>query len=257
MAAGTSSRSRYFGLALAAFGVVSVTPDAMLVRYAQSAGGTPGLVLFFKSLFTALFALALVLWQNSCGCRAIVAGVRAAPVHLSVVVVLQMIIQIAFPMAFMYTSAAKALLLIALNPLWAAILGRILLKDKLMGVTQLALILAIASVLVVFLPPLIIPDALEERNATAVAADEVEPSTAARETIEGDLIGIGCGLGLASFLTASRWTAQRRPKANLSSTPLLANSVLVVCLLLAIVDWRRVGRRGRSSLARSPPTACA
>ena len=38
-------RGRSFGLALALFGVFTVTPDAMLVRYASSGGGSPARVL--------------------------------------------------------------------------------------------------------------------------------------------------------------------------------------------------------------------
>ena len=67
-------RGRSFGLALALFGVFTVTPDAMLVRYASSGGGSPALILCVKSAFTAIVAVVIVLAQYKCDGAALSKG---------------------------------------------------------------------------------------------------------------------------------------------------------------------------------------
>jgi drug/metabolite transporter (DMT)-like permease len=221
----TSVSSRFLpsgrrrGLALALLGVLTVTPDALLVRYAGAAGGTAALVLLFKAAFTGAAAAASALIQASCQCSTIADGLRAGPKHLAVVSFFQALIQAGFPLSFLYTSAARALLLVSLNPLWAALLGRFVLKDKLANVTVVTLAISLGSTLVVFLPPLLLEN--EDRRATA-----------------GDVIAFGTGVALAGFLTTSRWAAMRRPGAALSFTPVIANAVLALfCLPFAVVDY--------------------
>ena len=234
-------RGRSFGLALALFGVFTVTPDAMLVRYASSGGGSPALILCVKSAFTAIVAAAIVLAQHKCDDAALSKGLRAAPKHLAVVLLMQVIINVGFPMAFLYTTAAKALLIISLNPLWAAVFSRILLKDKLAPATMIALVLSIACVLVVFVPPIIIG------SGGAATQNTTDPDATAvhAPTIAGDLISIGTGVALGAFLTASRWTATRKPDAGLSLTTPLANAVIALGFLpIAIVDAVRDGVPG-------------
>jgi len=122
-------RGRQRGLALALIGVLTVTPDAVLIRFGEAAGGarpltsTVLLVLWAKGIFTGLAGFLIVLIQLRGSARAIIDGVRAGPMHIAVVCFFQIVIQIGFPLSFLYTSASKALLLIALNPLWAALLG--------------------------------------------------------------------------------------------------------------------------------------
>ena len=233
-------RGRRFGLLLALFGVVTVTPDAMLVRYASSSGGSPALILCAKSAFTVIVAMATVLVQYKCDWVALSKGLRAAPKHLALVVFLQVVVAIGFPMAFLYTTAAKALLLISLNPLWAAIFSRALLKDKLAPSTMIALVLSVACVLVVFVPPIIIGSG-GGATLNATEPDATTVSTGA-PTIAGDLISIGTGVGLGAFLTASRWTATRKPDAGLSLTTPLSNAVVALGFLPnAILDAVRYG----------------
>ena len=225
------------GLAFAAVGVLTVTPDAVLVRYADSTGGTVGLILCVKSALTGLVAALLVLLQFKGRLSEIAAGLRAGPYHLAVVTLFQALLQVGFPLSFLYTGAAKALLLIALNPLWAALLARLFLKERVLPATMIALVAALASVLLVFVPELLQP---AESNATLPLANVT--SAAAESTVAGDVIAIATGLGLACFLTATRWASKQRPEAMLSLTPMIANLLLGVGFLpWAIVDAVRVG----------------
>ena len=247
-------QGRQLGLALAGFGVLTVTPDAMLVRFASADGGSPGMVICVKSVFTAALSAALVWFQRrrSLSGQSLYAAVRAAPVHIGVVTLAQIGIQVGFPLSFLYTEASKALLLIALNPMWAALFGRFLLNDRLATRTVVALVLAIASVLMVFVPSLLSgADAVQNSTAAdgiaaapANATDD-ESSAAHFATFGGDLISIVTGLALASFLTASRWASMRRPGIPLSLTTPIANSVLALCLLpLFIHDVSQRGMPG-------------
>lgn len=210
------------------------------------------MVLFVKSVFTMIMSALVVLGESKGKCATIIRGLRAAPKHLGVVVVAQVAIQVGFPLAFLYTSAAKALLLIALNPMWAALLGRLVLGERLAAPTCVALVVAIASVLIVFVPPLVLlpPEVFEVAagalpNATrtnATRTNATAPAAPARETLAGDLIALATGFALAAFLTASRWANSRRPGVALNLTPPLANLVLALCTLpLAAADAMRVG----------------
>ena len=49
--------------------------------------GTPGMVLFVKSVFTMIMSALVVLGESKGKCATIIRGLRAAPKHLGVVVV--------------------------------------------------------------------------------------------------------------------------------------------------------------------------
>ena len=100
-------RGRQRGLALALIGVLTVTPDAVLIRFGEAAGGarpltsTVLLVLWAKGIFTGLAGFLIVLIQLRGSARAIIDGVRAGPMHIAVVCFFQIVIQIGFPLSFL------------------------------------------------------------------------------------------------------------------------------------------------------------
>ena len=210
--------------------VISVTPDALFVRTAESAGGTAGGIICAKTGFTACACLAITLVNVKCRVRSIAAGLTAGPKRLFLVSFFQALIQVGFPMAFLLTSAARALLLISMNPLWAAVLARVFLKEKVAAVTLLALAFAIVSALVVFVPPLMVASTTAESSDGANASATAEASSQ-QYSVAGDLISIATGLCLASFLVSSRWAAAVLPDVALSTTPVVANTAVSVCML--------------------------
>ena len=211
-------RMRGFGLALA--GVVWVTPDAVIVRWsAKIGGGTFWWIICVKCAVLFVAIMTFVTWQH--GLRKIPAGILAGPAHIALVTCMQCLVTIGFPAAFLTTTAAKALLLISLNPLWATMLGWRVLGDRLPRRTVLALVGAGCSVASIFIPPAVLRETAEE----AVSSDGVG-------NWRGDLIAVATGMALAGMITANRFGAQRRPKALMALGASLGS---LVASLIALV----------------------
>jgi drug/metabolite transporter (DMT)-like permease len=196
-----SCTGRPRGLALALVGTLSVSPDALLTRLAERNGGdhsAPWAFICFRTLVVAILSLAYVLLSDTSGSlsarlSALRVGFFAGPWHITVAAVMMTVVNCGFPLSFLWTKAAKALLFISLNPLWSALLGWRLLGDALPVSTIIAMVSACCAILLVVVPPL--------------ATGE---GTGGSWT--GDVAGVVTGLGLAGFINASRYGA--RPDAS-------------------------------------------
>lgn len=174
-----------------------VSPDAVLIRFLSDGGTDPWTIVFWKMLLsiplTATFAIYEArgvpkLWQS------IVEGRR----YYAVAVPVQACINICFTMSFAYNSAAHALLLINLNPLWCAVLGRFVLGDELPRPTKVALVAALGSMLVIFVPEIVV-------------GGEDDDDTPA-STLKGNLISFFTGILLAIYITIVRKGAKSSSK---------------------------------------------
>ena len=85
-------------------------------------------------------------------------GVMVAPGRILAATVLQAVVNMGYPLALLLTTSARALMLISLNPLWAALLGRVLLKERLAPPTLLLLITSMCAVALVFAPNIFLGD---------------------------------------------------------------------------------------------------
>lgn len=86
------------------------------------------------------------------GIKPIISGIRTAPGELSIAAAIISVTNVGFVVSLLKVDPAKALLLISLNPLWAALLGYTFLGDKLERRTVIAQIAALISVCLVFVP---------------------------------------------------------------------------------------------------------
>lgn len=98
----------------------------------------------------------------------------------------QAAVNIGFTFAFVHTTAAHALLLINLNPLWCAVAGRLFLGDTLPTRTIVALFLAMGCMLVTFVPEIVDND------------DDAETTT------KGNVISLLTGFAIATYITLVR-----------------------------------------------------
>ena len=192
------------GYLLVALGVCVVTPDAVIVRAATTAGGSFWWIISLKCIFLSVMIFAFTVAQA--GAKKTFGSLRAGPLHLLVIAIFNGIVTFCFPVCFQTTTGAKALLLISLNPLWSALLGWKILGDQLPLRTVLALLGAALSILLIFIPPLTFGAAFEDEGGDPpIAVDGVG-------NWRGDLISVVTGLSLASLITASRYTIQRKPE---------------------------------------------
>jgi drug/metabolite transporter (DMT)-like permease len=208
---------RVIGYTSALLGAIAATPDPLLIRLATREGGTFWWIITTKSFFTCGFVLITAGVRH--GWRALPAGFCAGPAHIGLVSALQSLVIIGFPGAFQLTTAAKALLLISLNPLWAGLLGWRLLGDVLHRRTAIALIAAGASVGFIIVPPAVIAaNAMPTANMTS-SGDVSATDVGGQHQWRGDVVAVGTGLALAALIAASRYGAQKRPKALMGLAP--------------------------------------
>lgn len=142
-----------------------------------------------------------------------------------------------FTISLLWVEPAKALLLISLNPLWAALQGRLLLGDRLPFHTAIAQLLSLVSTLLVYMPNLLAmmlsSDDENHRSSSTDTEDEgvvlLPSSTASFEWL--DLVPLGTGFAVATLLTYSRWQA----KAALEAAPALGAALTAVAALILLL----------------------
>jgi drug/metabolite transporter (DMT)-like permease len=134
------------------------------------------------------------------GFRRLALSIREGRLYYAMAVPVQALIDIGFTLAFVYTTAANALLLIGLNPLWSALAGRLLLGDRLPPRTWAALVLALGCLLVILVPQATAKTTAEDEPA-ASAGEEAE---AVQPSVAGNLIALGTGLLLSAYITIAR-----------------------------------------------------
>ena len=186
---------RVLGFAQVFIGTLAVTPDAVLLRLAEMhGGGTLWITVTFKLFFISIFCLVHPLSQ---GLQAIKAGIWLAPTHFFLAALGQGAINMGYALAFLTTSVAEGLMLISLHPMWTALAGRLILKDKIPLRTVIAVVMALASVLLIFVSPAIIGD----------------DQDGARSSLHGNLIAVATGIALSECIIVNRHVAMHRPPA--------------------------------------------
>ena len=150
---------RQRGIAICSTGVFLVTPDAVLTRWAQRLGASAAAYLFWKFMFVCVFSFAFVcdMERRDLGTsspRVVVTSLarRAATSwrHFCAAALLQASLDSTFSLALLLTYAANVLIFFSLNMLWSAILGSLLLGDRLPRRTVAAIGFALACVALVF-----------------------------------------------------------------------------------------------------------
>lgn len=181
-------------------GVVSVTPDAVLIRWATHLGAGRMAIIFFKLLFIFFFMITWVVFSEGRSLmppQRLIHRCRGGLRFFVTVMIIQGLVDIFFPLAFMLTYAANVLLLYSLQPIWSAILGWIFLRDPLAKHTIVALAGAIISVAIMFSPRLI--------NGQPVGWTDY-----------GNVIAIGLGIGMSAYVMVSRAASQKAPDVPLT-----------------------------------------
>ena len=208
---------RVRGVLIAAFGVVCGAPNAVIIRLiVQETGASNQLVVFWKSFNKICLTVALMAWTK--GWREALAGARRGPWYLFAATCADACITLGFNNMILLTTVARAMLFYSLNPLFAALVGRTLLKDKLERRTVAALLAAGAAIGLIFIPE-IASSTKASRNEEAAQSDL------------GDIIAVGTGFAMAMYILIVR--AAHRHDPEIYMVPASSGGSMVAACLAA------------------------
>jgi drug/metabolite transporter (DMT)-like permease len=248
-------KDRTKGLIIIVIGVLCVSPDAVLVRFLGEGGTDPwyasmcssactyhpliGLcsffqlsflynrtIIFWKMLLSVPFSSSYALYEAG-GFRPLYLSMIEGRYYYAAAIPVQATIDMGFTMSFVYTTAANALLLIGLNPLWSAVAGRFFLGDPLPLRTYVALLLALGCILII-----LVPDVVERNsgggpplanstaddlynNATQPPEANSESQTTHGPSPKGNVIALFTGFLLAGYITIARKGGMSSKNINL------------------------------------------
>ena len=131
------------GLLIAFFGIVILTPDAVLVRLADSNSWT---VLFWRGIFfaTGIIVILLITYRSKAINELINIGKEGVLIGL-----LTALGGTSFILAIHYTSIAKTLVIISISPIMVAIVSLFMLKEKPSLYTWLSMIVVFFGIYIV------------------------------------------------------------------------------------------------------------
>lgn len=206
-----TDRTRGFLIGGAA--VFLITPDALLCRLA-GANESVAVVTFWRSAF--ICALCCVI--TSVGHRDVRRLLRLTRDHIRPLLfigAISSVTSLGFPLSFMMTGSAEALLIISLNPLWAGLIGWWFLDDVLPLRTRLALAGATASIALIFVPRVLGVDGRTSR--------EQQPYRLA-----GDALAFLTGLSLASAMNAMRYYRRKHNQLPAQVVQIIASGTVTL-----------------------------
>jgi len=205
-------KARTFGLLIATIGMLGVTPDALLLRYQEEAGGQSSVILIWRFILVGILNLVVAVFTQG-GFRELWMSSSKVPLQMLIGSLIVAVTNIGFVFSLLKVDPAKALLLISLNPIWAALLGKVLLKDVLPTRTIVAQVLSLISIIIVIVPTvqsLLGLSDEDERAKTSGGPDELL-----------DFIPLVTGMAMALFLTLSRSVSFSKPDGSLDAAPAL------------------------------------
>lgn len=213
------------GLAIVVAGTIAISPDAALLRLMDAAGASVITITVWRNLVVALINI-IGVGVFSGGARELVASIRIGSsvgpfIAGSLLLVLQ---NVGYVVSLLKVDAAKALLVISLNPLWAALLAYLVLGDAMATKTIVAQVCTGLSLLVIFAPTLF---------PTVISTAAGLPVDAAETSELVDLVPLATGFAVAAFLCFSSYCSRIAVNdAALDAAP-AGGAVLTALLALA------------------------
>ncbi|OEU21636.1 hypothetical protein FRACYDRAFT_235262 [Fragilariopsis cylindrus CCMP1102] len=233
------------GLLIILTGVLIISPDAVLVRFLSEGGAEPWTIIFWKMLISIPISASFAVWEAG-GFHNLWKSVYEGRFYYALAIPIQSTVDVLFTFAFIFTTAANALLLINLNPLWCAIAGKFILGEILPPRTYVALGLALCCILIIFVPEVI------DRNRDMNEDDEViedgkdgDGDEIAGTTTEymlgdpsmkGNIISLFTGLGLALYITIVRHGGTKSKSKNINLVGAATLSGICTSIIALIVQ---------------------
>ena len=213
-------KQRSVGLLIAFVGTLVVTPDAALLRVQAEAGASPAVITVWRYAMSFFLGTAAAIIAHG-GVSPVIESIRPAPLHVVGASCIMLSTNVGFTISLLKVDAAKALLLISLNPLWSALLGYFILGDKLPVRTVVAQVVALVAMLVMFAPNVL---ALLSPRSESPRAAEAEVQSAADQGNSElfDLIPLVTGMAQAALLIFVRSASIRIPECTMDFVPALS-----------------------------------
>lgn len=202
-------------------GVVLASPDATMVRFLSTAGAASMCIITWKAVFMVCVT-GLCTLVKSGGPRGLLAGFRSGPGYICLAAVFDGSSGILLPLSLTLTSTANALLLLSLNPLWAALFGRLVLQERLPWRTVAALACAFCSTAVIFVPASLQKGPQGREGGAAFL---------------GDCAALACGWLIAGYMTVVRFAGKHAPDTQMPIAAALG-ALLTVLTAAALAGGR-------------------
>jgi len=133
------------GLLLSGAGMLVISPDGLLVKLVQDA--EPFQIVFWRTLLTGLILSAVLVLMRG---RRVVGHVRAMGPVGTMAAVMIGLTNIAFVTAMTMTTVANTLVILATLPLFSALIGLMLIGERVRSRTWVAITLSFIGVVVIF-----------------------------------------------------------------------------------------------------------
>ena len=217
-------QSRLRGALIAIFGVVCVSPSATLMRLIVArTGASNNLLVFYKSLIKIFLILGVIVWSK--GFKEAYRGACRGPKFVLLASAAQACIDLGFSNMILLTTVARAMLFYSLNPLFAAVVGRLLLKDELRWRTVAALAGAAVAISLIFIPQILFASGGGGGGGATSGSEDAEEA----QSDLGDFIAVGTGFAMAMYITVVR--AAHRSDPEIYMVPAASGgSILAACI---------------------------
>lgn len=185
------------GLLLASLGIVIISPDSLLIRFVDIDLWT---LMFLRGLFIALSLMTINLLIRKPG--SMVAQIKDLDVYAWIIVILMAICSFSFVAAIQNTSVAHALIIVGAAPIFSAVLGFLIMKERVSWNTLLTICIVFVGLIF-------------------VVYDQQQSH------IIGDIYAFITGLGWAFILILAR----RTRNGNMFLTIMLSGFIIVILSL--------------------------
>lgn len=198
-----------YGTLITTLGVIILSPDALLIRLIGADGWT---ILFWRGLFFAAGIWGYYILRHG---RNSIGLLTATGKRGLLAAALFTLSTIFFILAITHTSVANTLVIIATAPLWAAILSRLFLKERIGLLTWIAILICVGGISLIFIGSL------------------------GGGSRHGDIFALVCAFGLAGQITTVRHAK------DIDMVPTLGSSgLLVAAIAYPLADPGSVSQEG-------------
>ena len=97
--------NRAKGIAITLFGVICISPEALLVRFLSTEGTDPWVIIFWKLLISIPFTASFAIYEEG-GAKKLFRNITANKEYNCAAMIIGALCDIGFTLSFVYTSAA-------------------------------------------------------------------------------------------------------------------------------------------------------